>query len=63
MLPYQSSVVFKYWRLIELLYAYQVKKNLARTGIFFQNYIYICKLLTMFDMQHLSVMIFAVLER
>ena len=37
MLPYQTTDVFNYRCLIEFVYAYQVTRSLARTGIFFSE--------------------------
>ena len=63
-LPYQTTEVFKYWSLIEFVNAYQFDTNLARTGISFQNNIYIFKLRKMFKICNTeSAIIFTVLER
>ena len=44
-LPYRNTVVFKYYRIIEFGYVYQVTASLAKTGIFLRNNLHIFKLL------------------
>ena len=56
-MPYHTNKVFKYWCIIEFVYAYYHFSKIqyhfkARTGISFQNNCHIFKLLIMFDMQY-----------